>query len=89
MFQYHYQGLDKMNTDLKEAKEAIINAIDTLTSLQSVRPNSYLTRIFFDAKADEIVSIFTGGPSVGVEALVENLNKVSNLNASKWSKIKF
>ena len=89
MYQYHFQGLDSMNKDLKTAKEAIINSIDTLASLQNIRPNSYLARIFFDAKADEIVSIFTGGPSVEIEGLVDNLNKVSNLNSSKWGKIKF
>lgn len=88
MYQYHFQGLDNMSKNLKDAKMAIVNSIETLTSLQNVRPNSYLVRIFFDAKADEIVSIFTGGPSVAVDKLLENLNKVSNLNASKWSKIK-
>ncbi|WP_395054552.1 DUF4835 family protein, partial [Flavobacterium sp.] len=56
--------------------------------LNAVRPNSYLSRLFFDAKADEIVSIFSGGPSVEIKDLVDSLNKISINNTLKWSKIK-
>jgi hypothetical protein len=88
MYQYHFEGLDLMHKDLKTAKEKIIDAISKLTQLESTRPNSFLTRLFFDAKTDEIVSIFTGGPSIPVESLVNNLYTISPLNASKWADIK-
>lgn len=89
MFQYHFNGLDTMNKDLKTSKETIIKSINTLSSLHSARPNSYLTRIFFDSKADEIVSIFTGGPSVNIDGFVDKLSKISPINSAKWSTIKF
>jgi hypothetical protein len=89
MFQYHFNGLDNMNKDLKTSKETLIQSINTLSSLHSARPNSYLTRIFFDSKADEIVSIFTGGPSVNIDGFVEKLSKISPINSAKWSNIKF
>ena len=57
--------------------------------LNSVKPNAFLTRVFFDAKSDEIVSIFSGGPSIPVGDLIDVLNKVSPLNSTKWSQIKF
>ncbi len=88
MLEYHFNGLDGMATDLKTSKENIITSINTLSQLNSVRPNSYLSRLFFDAKADEIVSIFSGGPSVDIKNLVDNLNRISINNTSKWSKIK-
>lgn len=88
MLEYHFNGLDGMATDLKTSKQNIITSINTLSQLNAVRPNSYLSRLFFDAKADEIVSIFSGGPSVDIKNLVDNLNRISINNTSKWSKIK-
>lgn len=89
MFMYHYQGIDIMNKDLKSAKEKIKDAIIKLAELHKVRPNAFLTRVFFDAKSDEIVSIFTGGPKIPIVDLVDTLNRVSPLNSAKWTQIKF
>jgi hypothetical protein len=88
LYEYHYLALDKMVDNQKEGKEKVIAALKTLSKVQSVRPNAFLTRLFFDAKADEIVNIFSGGPMVSITELSEVLNRVSPLNSSKWSKIK-
>ncbi|WP_276380458.1 DUF4835 family protein [Flavobacterium sp. H4147] len=88
MFAYH-TALDGMTADLKSSKEKVKNAIILVAKVNSVRPNAFLTRVFFDAKSDEIVSIFSGGPSIPVTDLTDVLNKVSPLNSAKWSQIKF
>ncbi|SEG29507.1 DUF4835 family protein [Flavobacterium urumqiense] len=88
LFDYH-TGLDLMNQDLKASKERIKASLFNLSKLNNSRPNAFLTRIFFDAKSDEIVSIFSGGPSITISDLVDNLNKVSPLNSSKWALIKY
>lgn len=87
-YSYH-SGLDVMNKDLKEAKEKIKSSLLNLGKLNAVKPNAFMTRVFFDAKSDEIVSIFSGGPSIPITDLVENLNKTSPLNSSIWGKIKY
>ncbi|MDD5152178.1 MAG: DUF4835 family protein [Flavobacterium sp.] len=87
-FGYH-SGLDVMSQDLKSAKEKIKSALLNLGKLNESKPNAYLTRVFFDSKSDEIVSIFSGGPSISISDLVENLNKTSPLNSSKWAMIKY
>lgn len=89
LYSYHFDGIDMMHKDLKSAKEAIRNSLLNVYKLYSVRPNSYLARTFFDAKVDEIVAIFTGGPSIPVADLVDSLNKISPTNSSKWSQVKF
>lgn len=89
MFEYHFEGLDTMAKDLKPAKEKIASSIKTLSKLYQVRPNAFLTRVFFDAKSDEIVSIFSGGPDISFPELSDNLNKLSPLNSGKWNTIKF
>lgn len=88
LYQYH-AGMDLMADNQKEAKEKVKNSLKTLSAIYDLRPNAFLTRVFFDAKSDEIVSIYSGGPSIGVADLVENLNRISPLNSSKWGNIKF
>ncbi|MBG6188878.1 type IX secretion system protein PorD [Flavobacterium sp. CAN_S2] len=88
MFDYH-TGLDLMSQDLKASKEKIKGSLVNLAKLNLTRPNAFLTRVFFDAKSDEIVSVFSGGPSITISDLVDNLNKISPLNSSKWLSIKY
>ncbi len=88
VFEYH-KGLDLMSADLKGGKEKIKESVLNLSKLNATRPNSFLARVFFDAKSDEIVSVFSGGPTLSITDLVDNLNKISPLNSSKWSTIKF
>ena len=57
MYKYHKEGLDTMANDVKGSKNKIIEAIGTLSKLYQVRSNAFLTRVFFDAKSDEIFSI--------------------------------
>ncbi|MCW2120051.1 DUF4835 family protein [Flavobacterium sp. 7A] len=85
----YHTGLDMMTKDLKGSKEKIKEALIDLNKLYSAKPNAFLTRVFFDAKSDEIVSIFSGGPSINITDLTESLNRTSPLNSSKWSNIKY
>lgn len=88
LYQYHREGLDIMNTDLKGAKEQVVGSINTLSTIYKVRPNAFLTRVFFDAKVDELVSILSGGPRISLTETIDTLNRISPLNVSKWSTIK-
>ena len=89
MYMYHFLGIDNMSKDLKTAKLKIKDAINKLAELHKIRPNAFVTRVFFDAKSDEIVSIFSGGPQVPIADLVDTLGKISPLNSTKWAQIKF
>lgn len=88
MYLYHREGLDNMSKDLKTSKDKILESINTLSGIYRVRPNAFLTRVFFDAKVDEIVSILSGGPKVSMSQTIDMLNKLSPLNSSKWATIK-
>jgi hypothetical protein len=87
-FMYH-SGLDVMSNDLKAAKEKVKLSLLNMGKLNAVKPNAFLTRVFFDAKSDEIASIFSGGPSISITDLVDVLNKTSPLNSSNWAMIKY
>jgi len=88
LFEYHFQGLDIMADDAKAGKEKVSQSIATLSEIQSFRPNALVTRTFFDAKADEIVSIFAGGPQIDTKKLIAILNRISPLNSQKWNNIR-
>lgn len=87
MTDYH-TSLDGMTKDVKNAKLSVEKSIQDFGSIFSLRPNALVTRLFFDAKSDEIISIFSGGPAIPISELVNTLNKISPLNSAKWSQIK-
>ncbi|NBW27654.1 MAG: DUF4835 family protein [Flavobacteriaceae bacterium] len=89
LFEYHFEGLDLMHNDLKSAKLKIKEAINTLGRINETRPNAFITRVFFDAKSDEIVSVFSAGPSIDCKDLIGKLNNISPINSSKWAEIKY
>ena len=88
MYAYHREGLDKMESNAREAKLGVIKAIASLKGVNDRRPNSFLMRTFFDAKADEIQSIFTGGPQVDINTLVEHRNRIAPTRRSNWDNIR-
>ncbi len=88
MYLYHRLGLDLMDSNARNAKMGVINAVAKLKSVNDRRPNSFLLRTFFDAKADEIEQIFSGGPQVDINTLVENLKRIAPTRSANWGKIK-
>ncbi|MGJ8684142.1 MAG: DUF4835 family protein [Nonlabens sp.] len=88
MYNYHRNGMDIFAEDQKKAKTFLSNEIVKLKVLNSRRPNSLIQRLFFDAKADEIVSIFTGGPAVDIRELKTALQQLAPNQSSKWRNIK-
>ena len=89
MYKYHLKGLDEMSGNPKKGKDQISEAIQELNAMNQRRPNSFLMRVFFDAKAQEIEEIFSGGPSVDIADLVSILTKIAPTHAAKWRNISF
>jgi hypothetical protein len=88
MYQYHREGLDIMYTSPEAGKSAIANAILRLKKIYDTRPDAFILRVFTDAKADEIVAVFSEGPTFDVTSLKEVLLKISPYNNSKWKNLK-
>ena len=89
MYNYHMSGLDTMSKSPKEAKSKITSVFTDLQKIHSRRPNSFLMRVFFDAKSDEILDILSGGPTVNIAETKNILNKIAPIHSQKWRKIKF
>lgn len=89
LYDYHRLGLDVMSEDAKGGKEKIAQTLEQFMEMNRRRPNSFLFRTFFDAKAEEIQDIYTGGPNVNISNLVDILQRVAPLHSNKWRKITF
>ncbi|WP_147677983.1 type IX secretion system protein PorD [Algibacter pacificus] len=89
MYDYHRKGMDVMSVNTKEGKGQIASALSSFKAMNSRRPNSFLLRIFFDAKADEVQQIFSDGPNVNIADLKETLQRIAPMHNTKWSNIKF
>ena len=89
MYEYHRLGLDTMASNTKNGKEVIATSLESFQNIYRRRPNSFIVRVFFDAKVDEIAEIFSSGPQVKISDLVDNLNKIAPIHSNQWNKIKF
>lgn len=89
LYTYHRAGMDQMILDPKTAKETIVQAIESLYGLYTRRPNAFLLQVFFDAKSQEIVDIFSGGPSVGINSMLTHLRRMAPFFNAQWKEIKY
>ena len=89
LYNYHRGGLDNMHENPKKGKQLVSNALLSFQTMNNRRPNSFILRVFFDAKAEEIEDVFSDGPSVEIDGLLTTLSKIAPMHASKWRNINF
>ena len=88
LYAYHRNGLDQMTTDPGAGKQALMESIQQLEPLYQRRPDTFLIQIFFDAKVEEIVNIFTEGPKVDFKKTEVVLKKIAPFFGARWKQIK-
>jgi len=88
VYAYHRWGLDVMADKLSMGKNNIITAINYLAKLKQANKDAdYLIKVFFDAKSDEIVQIFTEGPAVNTSFVLNKLRNLAPNYDFKWDEI--
>ena len=88
IYDYHLNGLDVMVNLPMAGKQTISKSISDLKSLSESRPSSLVVQLFFDTKSDEVVQIFSGGPSFETSQLREDLNRIAPFFSAKWAEIR-
>lgn len=89
LYKYHFNGLDIMEKNQKDAKKGILEALEGFKSLNKKRPNSFVMRTFFDAKAIEISRLLSGGPKVNIAETVDMLQNIAPSYKQDWESIQF
>lgn len=87
MYGYHRLGMDEFSVNKEEAKSEILTQLMTFDNLNKRSQNSFLFRVFFDAKSDEIVDVFSSGPEVNTKGLKRLLSRIAATKSSKWEEI--
>ncbi len=89
LYKYHRLGLDVMHDDVLTGKSMIAESLEELRVMNNRRNNSLLLRMFFDSKADEISSVYSGGPAFPESTeLIETLNSIAPRYARNWRNIR-
>ena len=87
LYTYHREGMDNFTEKPEFVREVIASSLINLLDVYNQRPKGYLIQLFFDAKTDEIVNIFSKGTIMEANELVNVLTRISPKNADKWQKI--
>lgn len=88
LYNYHRNGFDMFVANKIAGKQNIENNIIALDRLFNKVIGNPLLRVFFDAKSDEIVNLYSEGPNTrSKREMLGILQKISPNNSSKWRKI--
>jgi hypothetical protein len=86
-YKYHREGLDIMSEKPSEGRAKVLSALELLVPVYNNRPASFNMQLFFNAKGDEIVNIFSQATAEEKTKAVELLMKVDPANTTKYLKI--
>ena len=86
-YQYHRQGLDIMADKSPEGRGIIAESLKSIQKVFRNRPSLYILQVFFDAKSDELVNIFSKSFPDERNRVTVILNECDPSNGSKYEKI--
>jgi hypothetical protein len=88
LYTYHRNGFDNLVNLKSSGQQSIEDSVIGLESIYNKTVSNYLIRLFFDAKADEIVSMYSENTQTRKkQRLIETVRKISPNNNSKWRKL--
>ena len=88
LYTYHLKGFDELISSKPTAQQRIENSVISLEGLYNKTVGNYLIRLFFDAKSDEIVSMYSEQTKTRKkQRLIEVVRKISPNNNAKWRKL--
>jgi hypothetical protein len=88
LYTYHRNGFDNLVNSKSAGQQSIENSIIDLESIYNKTVGNYLIRLFFDAKANEILSMYSEESQTRKkQRLIETVRKISPNNNSKWRKL--
>ncbi len=87
LYDYHRMALDLFNNDPESARRKILDALKGLQQAHRRKPNSILIIAFFDAKNDELASMFSQGNVQVRREAYEIAKELDPSNTAKYEAI--
>ncbi|MGZ3750943.1 MAG: type IX secretion system protein PorD [Mucilaginibacter sp.] len=88
VYDYHRNGLDVMSENSGKGRKAITDLLPSLSQVDRQRTGSMYPLIFFTAKSDELVSIFSKADSREKAEAFNVLSQIDPANGNKYLEIK-
>jgi len=86
-YQFNRQGLDVMSEKPEEGRAVIAESLKSIQKVFRSQPSLYILQVFFDAKSDELVNIFSKSFSDEQNRVSVLLNEVDPSNGTKYANI--
>lgn len=86
-YDYHRNGLDMMYKDAAAGRKKILECLNKLQTINKEYPNTFILRLFFNAKNDELIGVFSEAPQEEKDEAIKILNLVDPSNSNKYKKI--
>lgn len=87
IYSYHREGFDKFSDNISDARAAITDKLSDFKKVYQDKPNSFLMQIFFTAKADEIINLYTQATNDEKNRALQILSLVDPANTLKYQTI--
>jgi hypothetical protein len=88
LYQYHMIGMDKFKDDNDAARKQIYESLEKIRTIQERLPNSVMFKIFFNAKREELINIFSKADAGLKNRSIELLGKLDPSNVTNYERIK-
>ncbi|MBK8659858.1 MAG: DUF4835 family protein [Bacteroidetes bacterium] len=87
IYEYHHLGMDNFYEKPAVAHQNILNALDKLDKIARENPNNILLAVFFQAKSDELLNVFSGADMGEKAKALSLLRRADASNAAKYDKL--
>ncbi|WP_316841734.1 DUF4835 family protein [Pedobacter gandavensis] len=88
IFNYHFNGLDRMQQDQEKGTKKIISFLSALTKMDRQKIGSIFPNVYFATKADEIVNLLSLGNPQERIASYQLLSEIDPGNLNKYEALK-
>lgn len=85
---YHRLGFDQLSENVAEGRAKVLESIKLIEKSHRAEPNSFNQRLFFTAKNDEIIKLFSQAEPAEKNQLLPLLDSVDPANSTKYTAIK-
>ena len=87
LYRYHRLGLDLLAEKPDMGRAEIADALKNMQRVYRSKPDTYVNRLFFEAKSDELVNIFSKGSTDEKGRVMSILTECDPSNSGKYQKI--
>ena len=87
LYRYHRLGLDKLGEEPEDARFEITESLESLKSIYRQNPTAFILKLFFDAKKDEIVNIYSEAFPNEKARIIKTLVEIDPSNSTRYQSI--